>query len=86
MKKCILMVLVDHRTETAPKVQSLLTEYGCNIKTRLGLHDTGDNFCSNSGLIVLELIGDQSRKDDLYNSLKGLPGIDVQRNELSLND
>lgn len=34
----MLLIKIDSRTKNAQVVQSLLTEYGCNIKVRLGLH------------------------------------------------
>ena len=35
----IMAVRVDKRETTAVEVQKVLTEYGCSIRTRLGLHD-----------------------------------------------
>ena len=49
--------LTDRATQV-PQMQALLTQYGCNIKTRLGLHDVADNACSPRGLILLEMYGD----------------------------
>ncbi len=53
MSRIIMGVKVDHRHEDAPKVQQLLTDNGCFIKTRLGLHKATDdrNICSEDGLI-----------------------------------
>ena len=50
----ILGVHVTNRATQVPSVQNLLTEYGCNIKTRIGLHHVDDQVCSPRGLILLE--------------------------------
>ena len=43
MNNCsvILGILQENRVETATKVQDILTKYGCHIRVRLGLHDSG---------------------------------------------
>ena len=47
---------LQERNETAIQVQDLLTEYGCFINTRLGVHKTSENSCSSQGLIILEFL------------------------------
>jgi len=54
----VILVKVDHRSSEATKVQEILTQYGCNIKVRLGLHEVSKEFCANDGLVVLEVEGD----------------------------
>lgn len=57
-------IQVMHRNEDAVQVQKLLTEYGCFIKTRLGLHNATDDrtFCSDAGLIIIEFITDADKE------------------------
>jgi formate dehydrogenase alpha subunit len=55
MSKVILGIQLEQRIETATSVQSILTEYGCFITTRIGLHQTAEDSCSEKGLIILEL-------------------------------
>jgi hypothetical protein len=38
-------VHVTNRTIQVPNVQKLLTEYGCNIKTRIELHHVDEKMC-----------------------------------------
>lgn len=38
-KRIVLGVQVTNRVEKVLDVQKILTEYGCNIRTRLGLHE-----------------------------------------------
>ena len=53
--RTIMGIEIKERKKEAINVQSLLTKHGCIIKTRLGLHDTG-NVCSPNGLIILDHI------------------------------
>lgn len=84
MKKSIMVVLVGNRMESAVEVQKVLTETGCFIKTRLGLHDGTPEQCSNTGLIILELMGDDLSKKTLFEKLKSIPNVKVERLELSV--
>lgn len=77
--KIILGILIPNRVENAPQVQNVLTKFGCNIKTRLGLHETNEKTCSTSGLIVLELFGEEAACIDLEKQLRAIKGIQVQK-------
>lgn len=57
MGKVILLKISD-RNEYSIKLQEILTKYGCDIKTRIGLHQSENNQCSNSGLIILDVTED----------------------------
>ncbi len=58
MPKSILVILVGKRNKAAINVQKLLTEWGCMIKTRLGIHDgIFENF-SEEGLIICGMVGE----------------------------
>ena len=35
----VVLIKIDHRASEASRVQSILTDFGSNIKTRLGLQD-----------------------------------------------
>ena len=59
----IMGIQVGDREHEAVKVQELLTKHGCNIKTRLGLHEAvGENQCSSRGLIILEFIANKEEE------------------------
>jgi len=75
----ILGISVFDRTKEAGHVQTLLTRYGCSIKTRLGLHEVTEDFCSHSGLIILELCGDPKEQEKLEQKLNVIPGVEVQK-------
>jgi hypothetical protein len=84
MEKSIMLILIGNRRESAVQVQQTLTDMGCFIKTRLGLHDGTPEECTNTGLIILELMGDTQSKSDLYDRLKAIPRVNVQLVELSI--
>ena len=75
MKRNVMLILVKARRQQAVKVQKLLTEYGCSIKTRLGLHDGVLDSCTNSGLIFLELAGNNGDQKKLASKLNALAGV-----------
>jgi hypothetical protein len=56
MSKIIMGIKLRERMKSAGKFQELLSEYGCEISTRLGLHVTSEDSCSPNGLIILEFI------------------------------
>ncbi len=84
MKKTLLMVLVNRRKEEAPTVQKILTGWGCIIKTRLGIHDGVLDDCTNTGLIILELVGDEAKNKELVHKLDILSGVNAKLVELAV--
>ena len=80
MKKHIILgVHITNRLKKAANVQKLLTEYGCNIKTRIGLHEVSDNFCATNGMLILELVGDEKKCTDLAKKLSAIQGLEVKK-------
>lgn len=78
-EKRILGVLITDRKEEAGEVQKVLTQYGCSIKTRLGLHEVTQEQSSKEGLIILELIGDVTEMSKLEESLEKIPGTQTKK-------
>ncbi|MBN2300089.1 MAG: hypothetical protein JXC31_02755 [Acholeplasmataceae bacterium] len=78
----VLGVLVDHRTENAIEVQDILTKFGCIIKMRLGLHETG-NVCAEDAFLLLQLDGKESEIKDLEDSLNAIDGVKTKLISLS---
>lgn len=62
----IIGVLLANRVEEAVKFQQIITECGCNIKTRIGLHNTGEYKCVNHGIILLEVV---DKINEIYDKL-----------------
>ena len=72
----IMLIKVGGRSENAPKVQEILTEYGNIIETRLGLHQNdGDE---SKGLIILRLEKNEEESiKELYKKLEALHNVVV---------
>lgn len=77
--RTILGVYVNQRTEHVPDVQKVFTDFGCIIKTRIGLHEVSDSSCSPNGLILLELYGDEQQFPKLESALAGMGGVEVKK-------
>lgn len=77
-EKRILGVLITDRQKEAGNVQKVLTRFGSSIKTRLGLHEVGDEDLGREGLILLELTGDQKNMDQLQRELEKVEGTQTK--------
>lgn len=86
MNKTVLLILIDKRKDAAVNVQKILTEWGCLIKTRLGIHDGILDDCSNHGLIILELVGESKKQQEMARKLELLKGVKTNLVTLSLDE
>ena len=82
--KTILIIVIGKRKESAVKVQQILTAWGCNIKTRLGIHDGVLDNCSDTGLLILELVGKQKDNKEIARKVALIPGVTSQLVELNV--
>ncbi len=55
----IIGIKLNNRLNASPQLQDILSDFGCYIKTRIGLHDVKNNVCKESGIILLEIINAQ---------------------------
>jgi hypothetical protein len=78
-KHFILGVHITNRMQKAGEVQKIFSEYGCNIRTRLGLHEASDQVCSPAGVILLELVGEEATCEELAVRVAEIPGVEVKR-------
>jgi len=83
-KRIILGIQVTDRVHRVLDVQKILTEYGCNIKTRLGMHDVDVTSCSPTGLLILETYGDEATILAMEEKLRAISGLNVQKMEFEL--
>lgn len=74
----IIGLKVKNRNDNASKVQNILTQYGCVINTRLGLHTQDNNTCSSLGLILLEII-DDNQATEIEKELCSIEEIELQK-------
>ena len=72
----ILGILVERSQPVIMSVQKILTSYGCNIRTRLGVNEVF--FGEPAGLIILELKGDEKQRLLLEKDLKELKQVHVR--------
>ena len=78
----IIGLRVNHRTGNAVKLQEALTQFGCNIKLRVGLHETSEDFCSDDGIILLQVCGSRETVDEMLHALESQEGVTAKRMEL----
>ncbi|MBN2280530.1 MAG: hypothetical protein JXQ65_08120 [Candidatus Marinimicrobia bacterium] len=86
MTKDFLLVVVNKRKDEAITVQKILTEWGCYIKTRLGLHEDCLDNCSEIGTIILEVVGDTTKHEELSRKLNLLKGVTAQLVKLEVEE
>jgi hypothetical protein len=75
----IIGIHITDRVREVSDLQGILTKFGCTIKTRVGLHEVRDDFCSKSGLVILELTGSKEESIKLENELLKLDGLEVKK-------
>ena len=78
-KRTVLGIQVTNRVEKVPDVQKILTDYGCNIRTRLGLHEVSKKACSPLGLLILDTFGDEADVLEMEKKLKKVKGLVVKK-------
>ena len=62
----IIGIKIQDRASEAHKLQDILTLYGCEIRTRLGLHEIGEYKCNNFGLVIIEVV---AKVNEIYDEL-----------------
>ena len=80
----IMGIMITDRIKDATELQKVLTEYGCLIKTRLGLHEVSNNTGSKKGLLVLEVIGKKSEWEKFEFAVKSLDGVELKYMDFDL--
>ncbi len=73
----IIGIGVENRKETAVRVQDILTVFGCDIKTRLGLNDYSEDECSYKGLILID-VPNRERALALADKLKKIENVTIK--------
>lgn len=80
-KHTIVGIHITDRLREAVEVQKQLTAFGKQIKTRLGLHEVGDDVVGLNGILLLEMVGPDSGVEQLMANLNAVPGVEVKRME-----
>ena len=79
----IIGLRVDHRHANALNLQKTLTEFGCNIKLLVGLHETNEEYCSDDGVIMLQACGDRDTIEKMVNAFNALEGVSAKWMDLN---
>jgi len=75
----IVGIHVTDRLKNAGDVQKIFTQYGCNIKTRLGLHEVHGNYCAGGGIVLLEMVGEMKDVDAMLRKLRKIEGLEAKK-------
>ena len=78
-KHMIVGIHVTDRVKHAVEVQHLLTDFGCSIRTRLGLHEATPDVCAPSGMILLEMVDDDEQCQLMLDRLADIEGVEAQK-------
>ena len=84
VSQIILGVKVTNFAENSKEAQSIFSEYGCYICTRVGLHGfhaATDSSCNPNGLVLLEFVGGTELANEMIAKLEAVPGIAVKKME-----
>ena len=73
----------NHRTANTGNLQNVLTKFGCNIKLRVGLHETDEDYCSDDGVIMLQACGDQAAISDMLAAFNAVEGVSAKMLDLN---
>lgn len=79
MKKIILGVKVPAQSPHTIEIQNTLLKYGGLIKTRLGLHNGGDDESKPFGILLLEMYGEEREIALFEADLLKHPEVEVQK-------
>lgn len=71
----IMAVKINGRETFAPQVQEILTQYGCNIKTRVGFHEAAEDQCTMDGILILQVCGVDEEIEAMFSALNKLDGV-----------
>lgn len=72
----VIGIKIENRMDDSTKLQEILTKYGCNIKTRIGLHDMGEYKCLNYGIILIEVI---DRTNEIFDELSKYWNVQIMK-------
>ena len=78
-KHIIIGVHITERVKHAGDVQAVFTKFGCQIRTRLGLHEAREDLCSPNGVILLEMVDDDAKVDEMISQLNEIEGIETKK-------
>ena len=81
----IIGIRLRHRAANAARLQEALTAHGGNIRMRVGMHETGDGYCADDGVIMLQVCGDRETVEQMladFNAVEGVTAKLIDLNEI----
>ncbi|MBN2039886.1 MAG: hypothetical protein JW864_07595 [Spirochaetes bacterium] len=78
-KHLICGIHITERLQHALHVQEVLTEFGKNIKTRVGLHEVADREQGPNGILLIEFVGNDNTFNEFTQKLGNITGVEVQQ-------
>ncbi len=82
MQVSIVVLSLGKRHAEAVTLQGVLTQWGCIIRTRLGIHGAVGSSCSDRGLIILEVVSTAAQKAKFLKDLRRVPALKVKSVDL----
>lgn len=74
----ILGVRLNDRVHDSVIFQKIISEFGCDINTRIGLHRVHNDACPRTGVILMEIIHNE-KAVDIEKALLQIENIEIQR-------
>ena len=76
----IIGVNVPSFAKNSGEIQKVFSEYGCSIRTRLGLHDVAEGVCSPTGVILVEFVSGENMADEMIAKLMAAnPDLEIKK-------
>ena len=76
----IIGVNIPSFAKSSGEVQKVFSEYGCSIRTRLGLHDVAEGVCSTNGVILVEFVSGEKMADEMIAKLMTAnPDLEIKK-------
>ncbi len=79
----VIGIRMDNRIGNSAALQKVLTENGCKIKARLGLHEVSEDLCATDGMIILQPYGEKEEIEQLVKDLNVLEGVKAKLIDLN---
>lgn len=74
----IIGLKISNRVTNAINVQKILTDFGCAIRTRIGLHHEEHGQCAPDGIVLLEITDDEVALE-IAKALCDVDGIQIEQ-------
>ncbi|MFP4112434.1 MAG: hypothetical protein ACLFPQ_05320 [Candidatus Woesearchaeota archaeon] len=78
-QEIIVGINVPDRENLAVDVQKVISEFGCSIRARIGLHEVQEKTCSPHGLIILHMIATDKDCTTLLSKLRKVKGVKAKK-------